>query len=72
MKLSGGGNMSVYEFLFLATDDSADVIIYNLATGGADALMISEAMDKYGDCEVCSFDSYIDSNTLCINIDEEM
>lgn len=64
--------MSVYEFLFLATDDSADVEIYNLATGEADTLTISEAMDKYGDCEVCSFDSYISSNTLCINIDEEM
>lgn len=64
--------MSVYEFLFLATGDSAEVTIYNLATAGEDTLMISEAMDKYGGCEVCSFDSYISSNTLCINIDEEM
>ena len=64
--------MSVYEFLFLATEDSADVTIYNLATDGEDTLMISEAMGKYGGCEVCSFDSYISNNTLCINIDEEM
>lgn len=64
--------MSVYEFLDLATEDGAEVTIYNLATDEADTLTIREAMDKYGGCEVCSFDSYIYNNTFCINIDEEM
>ena len=38
--------MSIYEFLYLATEDGAKVTIYNLATDEADTLMISEAMEK--------------------------
>lgn len=64
--------MTVYDFLYLATEDNAKVTIYNLATDEADTLTISEAMEKYGAYEVCSFDSYIYKNTLCLNIDEEI
>lgn len=64
--------MSVYELLYLATEDGAKVTIYNLATDEADTLMVSEAMEKYGDYEIMSFDSYIYKNTLCLNIEEEI
>ena len=63
--------MSVYEFLNLATEDGAEVEVWDNATGQSEILDIRDAMDKYGEFEVTSFDSFITNNRLCINIDTE-
>ncbi len=63
--------MSICDFLDFATDDNAEIEIFDLAKGiivfkGE----ISKCLESdYANFEICSFDSFINKNTLCLNID---
>lgn len=63
--------MTVYDVLYYATDDTAYIDIYNFANDISEIMTVDEAKDKYGECELMSFDSYISNNTLCLNINTD-
>lgn len=61
--------ITVYDFLSLATEEDAEVEIFDFEGETTRILSISDAINKYGDLEIASFDSYISDNRLCLNID---
>ena len=64
--------MLVRDFLELATDCQAMVQCDIFNEDGSlctDVVTMDDAIDKYGDYEVLSFDSYIENNILCLNVE---
>ena len=65
--------MTINDLLGLATEDMAEIEIFDLAKGETVFKgEISECLEtEYADFEICSFDSIISNNVLCLNIDSE-
>jgi len=62
------GAMTVEQFLYFAMDD-CEVGIFNLDSGDEAVFKtIDEAVAKYGNCDVCSWD--VEDGHICLNIEE--
>ena len=59
--------MTVRDFLDLTTDSQAMVRCDIFADDGSmctDIVSMNDAIDKYGDCEILSFDSYVENKYI--------
>lgn len=64
--------MTVYDFLMLSTDTDAKIDIWNFDNNTEiRGITMNEAIARFGDWYVHSFDGFITDNTLCINISKE-
>ena len=60
--------MTVEQFLYFAMDD-CEIEIYNLDSGDEAVFKtIDEAIAKYGNYDVCSWD--VENGHICLNVEE--